>query len=83
MNKAHVHEQNKYEDLTGYARMREAKTTPPDGNYGVYALDCEMIYTTRGMEIGRVTVVDMKGEAALEQLIRPENDVLDLNTKYV
>ena len=43
VSNAHVHEQNKYDDLAGYVRMREPKTTPSDGNYGVYALDCEMV----------------------------------------
>ena len=40
---AHVHEQNKYDDRKGYVRMLESSTTPLDGNYGVYALDCEMV----------------------------------------
>jgi len=40
INWGHVHDSNKYEDLTGYM-----KTIPkPKPDYcGVYALDCEMV----------------------------------------
>lgn len=38
----HVHEFNKLSDMTGY--MRTIPCSPRlDGNYGVYALDCEMV----------------------------------------
>ena len=38
----HVHEQNKYTNFKGY--MQTMPRSPPlDGNFGVYALDCEMV----------------------------------------
>ena len=39
---SHVHLHNKFKDLTGYVQTR-AGTRPPDGNYGIYAVDCEMV----------------------------------------
>ena len=39
---SHVHLHNKFKDLTGYVQTR-AGTRPPDGNYGIYAMDCEMV----------------------------------------
>ena len=40
------------------------------------------VYTTVGSEIARVTVVNMQGQAVLEQLIRPNNVILDHNTRF-
>lgn len=31
---------------------------PPEG-WGVFALDCEMYFSSRGIEVGRVSVVDV------------------------
>jgi RNA exonuclease 1 len=38
----------------------------------VVALDCEMIYTTAGMTLARVTVVDEDGKSLLDELVRPD-----------
>lgn len=57
-----MYDSNKYENTTGYQRSLQKKTTPEDGNFGVFALDCEMVYTTRGMEIGRVCLVNQQLE---------------------
>ena len=38
----HVHEDNKRGDMSGYVTTLPC-SPPPDGDYGVYALDCEMV----------------------------------------
>ena len=48
----------------------------------VYALDCEMIYTTRGTELARVSVVDLNMKTVYETKVMPENPVLDYNTRF-
>ncbi|KAI8929171.1 ribonuclease H-like domain-containing protein [Entophlyctis helioformis] len=48
----------------------------------VVALDCEMSYTTAGMEVTRVTITDWNGNSLLDELCRPDNPVLDLNTAW-
>ena len=50
--------------------------------YG-WPLDCEMCYTTYGIELTRVTVVDEDGADAYESFVRPDNPILDYNTRYV
>jgi len=40
----HVHEQNKYKDMTGYVQTQPV-SPPPDGDYALYAMDCEMVIT--------------------------------------
>ena len=66
--------------MTGFVRTME-KAQPPDGNYGVYALDCEMCYTTEGCDALRVTVVSSDGKIVYETLIKSINPVLDYNTR--
>ncbi|KTW25714.1 hypothetical protein T552_03326 [Pneumocystis carinii B80] len=45
-------------------------------------LDCEMIYTTGGMELARVTIYDINENLLLDKLIKPKNKVLDFNTRW-
>ena len=39
------------------------------------ALDCEMIYTTGGMRVARVSVVDSNGKEVLDKFIRMDEGV--------
>ncbi|KAH7724725.1 exonuclease family protein [Aphelenchoides avenae] len=48
----------------------------------VYAMDCEMVYTTWGPEVARVTVVDIMGREVLDEIIRPDHPVLDYNSRF-
>ncbi|KAK7489485.1 hypothetical protein BaRGS_00019284 [Batillaria attramentaria] len=77
----HVHEKNKQEILTGFQRTMP-HSPPLDGNYGAYALDCEMVYTLGGIELARVTVIDMEGKTVFESLVKPFNPVVDFNTRF-
>lgn len=66
----------------GYVRTRPARTVPKDGNYGVYALDCEMCFTRRGLELSKVTVVGMDGKIVYDTLVKPDTEVIDYNTRF-
>ncbi|XP_067008809.1 putative exonuclease GOR isoform X2 [Anabrus simplex] len=66
----------------GYVRTRARKTPPLDGNFGVYALDCEMCFTTRGLELTKVTVVATDGRLVYDCLVKPENYIIDYNTRF-
>jgi RNA exonuclease 1 len=47
------------------------------------ALDCEMGYTTFGMELIRVTIVDWEsGNTVLDRSVFPYGEVIDLNTRF-
>ncbi|WVQ85724.1 hypothetical protein IAT38_007890 [Cryptococcus sp. DSM 104549] len=48
----------------------------------VVAMDCEMINTTGGLSLGRVTVVDDKGDILLDELVRQKVPILDVNTRF-
>lgn len=47
------------------------------------AIDCEMGFTTLGMEMVRLSALSWpKGEVLIDVLVRPFGEVLDLNTKF-
>ena len=53
---------------------------PPDGDkietaLDVVALDCEMIYTTGGMRVARVSVVDGNGEEVFDKQVKMDEGV--------
>ncbi|PSN30046.1 putative exonuclease GOR [Blattella germanica] len=45
------------------------QSDPPSVDYGVYALFCEMCYTTGGLELTRVTVFDRELDTVYESLL--------------
>ncbi|KAK1137594.1 hypothetical protein K0M31_002098 [Melipona bicolor] len=78
--KTHVWDYTDYENLRGYV-----KTLPKDAlieEQGVYALDCEMCYTTQGLELTRITVIDEDCNVVYETLVNPQNPIIDYNTRF-
>ena len=49
--------------------------------FQVFALDCEMCSTTMGSELTRVTVIEYSGKTCYESLVKPDNDIIDYNTR--
>jgi RNA exonuclease 1 len=65
--------------LHGYVRTPHPNTPPP---YGIYALDCEMCYTTHGLEVVRVTLVAADGRLVYDSFVRPDYRIIDYNTRF-
>ncbi|CAH0596296.1 unnamed protein product [Chrysodeixis includens] len=77
---SHVYEYVDFENLKGFV-----KTLPPEtemDDYGIYSLDCEMCYTTHGLDLTRVTVINSSCNVVYETLIRPLHPIIDYNTRY-
>lgn len=74
----HVFYETKPEEL--HARHAFSHTRPyvddtADPALNVVALDCEMIYTTAGMSVARVSVVDGSGQEVYDQFVRLDDSV--------
>ncbi|KAK7867980.1 hypothetical protein R5R35_014763 [Gryllus longicercus] len=77
----HVSENFDPNHLEGFVKTLPKETLPED-DYSVYALDCEMCYTTEGLELTRVSVIDTNFNIVFESLVKPERTILDYNTRF-
>ncbi|XP_063770168.1 RNA exonuclease 1 homolog isoform X2 [Pseudophryne corroboree] len=80
MAKLHVHDGLK-ENLDGFIKTL-VKLQPSDGNPGIFSLDCEMCYTTHGLELTRVTVVGPSLQVVYDTFVKPDNEIIDYNTRF-
>ncbi|CAH8664996.1 unnamed protein product [Schistosoma margrebowiei] len=88
--KGHVHDANKWLDNEGFVI-----TLPPlpksqeydedndnNSSCNVYALDCEMVYTTGGCELARITIINSKLQVILDEFVCPDNPIIDCNSRF-
>ncbi|KAG8454555.1 hypothetical protein GDO86_000974 [Hymenochirus boettgeri] len=80
VGKQHVHD-GKKENLDSFVKTLE-KPPPEDGSPGVFALDCEMCYTTRGLELTRVTVINSNLKVVYDTFVKPDSKIVDYNTRF-
>jgi len=78
--KQHVQDGRK-ENLEGFVKTFD-KELSEDAHPGVFALDCEMSYTTYGLELTRVTVVDTDMQVVYDTFVKPDNEIVDYNTRF-
>ncbi|CAO2610677.1 RNA exonuclease 1 homolog [Lemmus lemmus] len=58
------------------------KELPEDAYAGVLSLYCEMSCTTYGLELTCVTVVDTDMQVVCDTFVKPDNEVVDSNTRF-
>lgn len=62
--------------------VRAPPPTSANKRQRLVALDCEMGYTTAGMELIRLTAVDEDMKVLVDELVLPYNMIVDLNSHY-
>lgn len=78
----HVSEEINTDGLKGYVTTIDKDEDYVSTKKDIYALDCEMCYTTHGIELTRVTVVDINSRTVYDALVKPDNKIIDYNTIY-
>uniref|UniRef100_A0A034WGM5 Putative exonuclease GOR-like protein n=1 Tax=Bactrocera dorsalis TaxID=27457 RepID=A0A034WGM5_BACDO len=83
-NKLHVWngiidgENGPYDDFL-YTQPRSDKS---NDEAKVYALDCEMCYTGRGLEVAKVSLVGYDGQVVYDHFVKPTCEVVDYCTRF-
>lgn len=77
----HVSNYIDYANLTGFVKTLDRDEAYVCTRRDIFALDCEMVYTTKELELARVTVVDINGEVAYDACVKPDNHIVDYNTQ--
>ncbi|KAG8334845.1 hypothetical protein J6590_081602 [Homalodisca vitripennis] len=50
------------------------------GCHQLFALDCELVFTTMGLEVARVSLAN--GSSQDDALVQPEHETIDFNTRF-
>uniref|UniRef100_A0A8C3XQW8 RNA exonuclease 5 n=1 Tax=Chelydra serpentina TaxID=8475 RepID=A0A8C3XQW8_CHESE len=56
--------------------------SPRTDSSPLFGLDCEMCLTEKGNEVTRVSLVDAEGRCIMDDLIKPETQILNYLTRY-
>lgn len=79
----HVFKISEAKRLAAVLQFEETPPQPDKGPMAPICFDCEMAYTTLGLELIRLTALTWPdGEAVLDVLVKPMGEVLDLNSRY-
>ena len=79
MSPCHVTETQDYTSMRGFVTSLDKGG---EGEGRVWAMDCEMVNTTVGSELVRVTLINHVGDTEYESLVMPDNKILDYNTRF-
>lgn len=79
----HVFKISEVKRLASVLQFEETPLQPDKGPQPPVCFDCEMGYTTLGLELIRLTAVSWpEGKELLDVLVRPMGEILDLNSRY-
>lgn len=81
--KHHVFKSSDPFEMHQFVPFRETPEADSSKKQQIIGLDCEMGYTTKGMEVIRLTIVDFfTGSTVFDEIIKPSGKIIDLNTQW-
>lgn len=81
--KTHVYKVSETKRLASVLEFKETPQQRDRGTLDPVSFDCEMGYTTLGLELIRLTAVSWpEGRELLDILVKPLGEILDLNSRY-
>lgn len=90
-SKGELHVWNGIIPGTPYNRLHNFKGTKPrviknNSNFKIediiLGLDCEMFYTVKGLDVCKVTIVNLYGKVVYNTLVKANANVVDYNTRF-
>lgn len=79
----HVFKVSETKRLASILQFQTTRSQPDKGHLDPVCFDCEMGYTTLGMELIRLTATSWpEGRELLDVLVKPMGEILDLNSRY-
>jgi DNA polymerase III epsilon subunit-like protein len=79
----HVFKVSEAKRLASILQFEKTPDQPGKGPQRPVCFDCEMGYTTQGLELVRLTAVTWpEGKELLDILVRPFGEILDLNSRF-
>ncbi|EEH48510.1 uncharacterized protein PADG_04589 [Paracoccidioides brasiliensis Pb18] len=79
----HVFKVSEVKRLAAILQFKETPRQPNKPTLPPVCFDCEMGYTTLGLELIRLTAISWpQGEKVLDILVKPIGEILDLNSRY-
>ncbi|KAI1917836.1 RNA exonuclease 3 [Ophidiomyces ophidiicola] len=80
---SHVFKVTEVKRLAAVLQFEKTPRQPGKSSLPPVCFDCEMGYTTLGLELIRLTAVTWpEGKRVLDILVRPMGEILDLNSRY-
>eukprot|EP01060_Flectonema_neradi_P004087 TRINITY_DN12694_c0_g2_i1.p1 TRINITY_DN12694_c0_g2~~TRINITY_DN12694_c0_g2_i1.p1 ORF type:complete len:618 (+),score=154.90 TRINITY_DN12694_c0_g2_i1:32-1855(+) len=65
-----------------FSFKRTIDRTPEHIDEKLFCIDCEMCLTSKGHELTRVCLIDWSGKKIIDELVVPENPIVDYLTKF-
>ncbi|CAI2355834.1 unnamed protein product [Caenorhabditis sp. 36 PRJEB53466] len=73
----HITDQTPEQKLKSFVMAPKVSIENQHLSNQMFALDVEMVYTSRGQEVGRITMLSQDGQPILDTLVKPEDPVFD------
>ncbi|GFS96268.1 RNA exonuclease 1 homolog [Nephila pilipes] len=69
-------------DSRNFRRPEDTKTEKNNQAANIFSIDCEMAFTTKGLEVVKVSLTSVGGDVIFDSYVQPNNDILDYNTAF-